>query len=122
MNNLKYILVLAFLYNASTKAQPRAELALKYADSMLAAYRTNHFDSYLDLTYPGVVKYYGGTKSYKEYITRSKNIEPQDAGTDNLHVLQIVNDANEWQCVIQRSHETIIDNKKVTIISYIVGQ
>ena len=34
----------------------------------------------------------------------------------------MVRDISEWQCVVQKTSETIIDGKKAQIISYMVGQ
>lgn len=122
MKSLKYILITALFYSTSINAQQPADHALKSVDSLLNAYRSNQFSLYLDLTYPGVVKYYGGTKNFLEFVERNKELEQQYVGNDKLHVVQIADDANEWQCVIQRTHETVIDGKQASIISYMVGQ
>lgn len=95
--------------------------ALKFADSLINAFRYNNFDEYINISYPGVIKYYGGKHQFKEYITRARTIV-SDAGVENIELLQLENNDREWQCVIKKTRAATIDNKPATVVSYLVGQ
>jgi hypothetical protein len=116
---------LSFSYsNAQSDTAIATERALFYADSLLKCYRYNNLESYTDLSYPGVIKYYGGKKNFQEYIRRARAINESvlEEEPEKIKLIQILNDIREWQCVIRKARETIIDGKKATIISYLVGQ
>lgn len=122
MKRLKYFLVTALFYCATLHAQVPAEEALKCADSMLKVYQSENLNAYLDFCYPGVVQYYGGTKNFLEFVQRNKAIEQPAIQPDKLQLVQIESEAKEWQCVIQRTHETVIGGKNAAIVSYMIGQ
>lgn len=107
--------------NAQEDAASAGKRAIIFADSLLKSFNHNNLDRYTDLSYPGVISYYGGKKNFREYLQRAKalNISPS---ADNLAIFQLVNDHNEWQCVIEKTCATLIDGKKATIVSYLVGQ
>ena len=98
-----------------------SERAIIFADSLLKSFRYNNFDQYTDLSYPGVISYYGGKKNFREYVQRSRIIS-YGITSENLKLIQILNDISEWQCVVEKTSETLIDGKKAQIISYMVGQ
>src|SRR5688572_28507631 len=76
------------------------------------------------MSYPGVIKYYGGKQGFTDYISRMRavNQSPFSEERDKLELIQMLPDDGEWQCVVKRIHHTHIDGKKARIISYMVGQ
>ena len=95
--------------------------AILFADSLLKSFRYNNFDQYTDLSYPGVISYYGGKKNFLEYVQRTRTIS-EGISSENLKLVQILNDISEWQCVVEKTSEALIDGKKAHIVSYLVGQ
>lgn len=109
---------------SSAKAQSdttASERAIFFADSLLKSFRYNNFDQYTDLSYPGVVSYYGGYKNFREYVQRARTINSSESA-EYIELVQIINHNNEWQCVVQKTSETTIEGRKAQIISYLVGQ
>ena len=98
-----------------------SETAIIYADSFLNSFKNNDIAQYADLSYPGVITYYGGNKNFREYVQRARTLN--NAGiSENLMLVQIVHDVAELQCVIKKTSETTIDGRKAQIISYMIGQ
>jgi hypothetical protein len=110
--------------NAQSDSALASQRALIFADSMVNAFRFNNLDVYTELSYAGVIKYYGGKKNFGEYLRRARAINESELQEqpEQIKLLQLVNDISEWQCVIQKTRETSIDGRKATIISYLVGQ
>ena len=99
--------------------------ALQYADTLSNAFRDQNWNRYLSITYPGLISYYGGTRSFQSYIQRVRSVSNTTAIRDHvaLDLMQIsANDSGEWQCVIRKTGSTVIDGKKAMIISYLIGQ
>jgi hypothetical protein len=98
-----------------------SETAIIYADSFLNSFKNNDIGQYADLSYPGVIIYYGGNKNFREYVQRARTLIK--AGTsESLMLVQFVHDVAELQCVIKKTSETTIDGRRAQIISYMVGQ
>ena len=108
------------LVNAQSNSSA-SKTAILFEDSLLSSFRHNDLDQYTNLSYPGVISYYGGKKNFREYIQRARALNNSGI-TDNITIVQMVRDISEWQCVVQKTSETIIDGKKAQIISYMVGQ
>lgn len=98
--------------------------AILFADSLDNAFRYNEWNEYVNLSYPGVVRYYGGNDGFREYIRRARSVNSSIVGEEKeeIELLQIVNEMKEWQCVVKKMRETIIDGRKAEVISYMVGQ
>ena len=119
-----FCIVAAFIFQLNhLNAQPSkaSERAITFADSLLKAFRQNHLDQYEQLCYPGVVKYYGGQKNFREYLFRARLVGYHDA-IAKLKIIQMQNVRTEWQCVIEKVSECTLDGRKAHIISYLVGQ
>ena len=97
-----------------------SQRALAYADSLLNAFRYNRAGQYTDMSYPGVISYYGGIRSFQQYIERARSLS--DGVQEKTEITQLLNNNKEWQCVIKKTHPRIIDGKKAYIVSYLVGQ
>jgi len=109
--------------HAQTLNTVATEHAIRFADSFVKSFRYNHLDSYVDLSYPGAVTYYGGQKNFREYIQRARIINTGDTvASEKIQLIQILNQDSEWQCVVKKTLETMIEGKKATIVSYLVGQ
>ena len=127
MKAVKTFVFLAALFfsfiniQAQSNVEGPSERAILFADSLLKSFRSGNFNQYTELSYPGVISYYGGKKSFTEYVKRSRTIQP-DLMSENLKLVQIINDISEWQCVVEKTSESMIDGKKAQIISYMVGQ
>ncbi len=98
--------------------------ALVFADSLLNAFRYSDWPVYMEISYPGIIKYYGGTKAFQEYVQRTRTMSgaPENNAPVKTEIIQIVNEQLEWQCVVKKTQETTIDGKKASIVSYLVGQ
>ena len=97
-----------------------SQRAIVFADSLNNAFTRGDWNGYLDLSYPGVVSYYGGKENFTEYITRARSYTSTTGQKTEL--LQIVQDNVEWQCVVKKRNETLIDGRKAEVVSYMVGQ
>lgn len=98
-----------------------SQRALLFADSLLRSYHDSDLTSYTDLSYPGVIEYYGGRKNFVQYVNRSKAIQAAEL-REEVRLVQLVSNAVEWQCVVQKVSENIVDNRKASIITYLIGQ
>jgi hypothetical protein len=126
MKALKLLLFPAvFLFFNNVHAQRNssvaAERAIIFADSLLKSFNNNDLDQYTNLSYPGVISYYGGKNNFIKYLQRARAFNNSGI-SDNIRIIQMVNVVTEWQCVIQRTSKTEVDGKKAAIISYLVGQ
>lgn len=75
------------------------------------------------MSYPGMIRYYGGKKNFEEYIQRALAISSMGKETFNkTEVIDLQNNRKEWQCVIRKTSQMEIDGKRASIISYLVGQ
>lgn len=129
---MKAMKTLFFIFSLFTVAVSHAQFdtvvasqrALIFADSLLNAFRYNNSDEYASLSYPGVIKYYGGIKGFEDYVQRAREMNTgitQEA-KEKTEIIQILNHVRECQCVVRKTRETLIDGKKAFIISYMVGQ
>jgi len=117
------VCTISYSSQAQSLTDKASQRALVCAESMLNALHSSNWTGYMAMTYPGMVKYYGGIEGFREYMRRSgsENTGNQPAH-DKMEIIQIDNQNNEWQCVIRRSRETNVDGQKAVIISYMVGQ
>ncbi len=107
--------------NAQSDSAVAAQRALSFADSFSKSFRYSEWDDYISLSCPGVIKYYGGREGYKQYVIRARatcNVQQKE----KMELIQLINDIREWQCVVRRTRETVIDGRKAEVISYLVGQ
>ncbi|MBL7697714.1 MAG: hypothetical protein JNK79_06130 [Chitinophagaceae bacterium] len=124
MKNLVILTAVIFSFGsaiAQSDSSFASRRALLFADSLLNSFRTNNLSLYTELSYPGIVEYYGGKKNFEEYLRRAKAVN-SDESPDQVRLVQLLNNTNEWQCVIQKTHKGTIDNNKALITTYLVGQ
>lgn len=127
LKTLVFLFMLSFAFTslqAQSDKNTASQRALIYADSLLNAFRDNNLNLYIEMSYPGIVSYYGGRKNFEKYILRERagiGNELQ-AAPEKTELLQIVKAKKEWQCVIKKTCKTNIDGRKASIVSYLVGQ
>jgi hypothetical protein len=96
----------------------------KFADSMVTAFRFENWDTYFKLSNQNVVKYYGGQSGYMNFT--HKSFEASKAiikeHPENLNILQLENDINQWQAVLSRARTYDLDGKITTTTTYLIGQ
>ncbi|MBO9572564.1 MAG: hypothetical protein J7497_10205 [Chitinophagaceae bacterium] len=107
--------------NAQSDSAFASQRALLFADSLIKSFQSGNFNQYLSISYPGVIKYYGGKHQFTEYIQQARAIESAP-GDEQIEIFQILNNKNEWQCVVKKKNETVIDGKHAVVVSYLVGQ
>lgn len=112
------------ILSAQSDSVSTIQRAAVYADSFVVAYQQGRIDAYMAMSYPGVIKYYGGPGGFRQHILRSRSAQSTD---DNqlpvpLEIIQMINDGHEWQCVVKKTGMSSIDGRKATVISYLVGQ
>jgi hypothetical protein len=124
VKNLVFIAAIIFSCGraaAQTDSLYASQRALLFADSLLNSFHQNNLIIYTELSYPGVIQYYGGRRNFEEYVRRTKAIQ-NDVSPERIKLLQMINNTKEWQCVVQKTRESIIDNRRAIIITYMVGQ
>ena len=60
--------------HAQTNHSIASARAILFADSLLKSFRYNNLDQYTNLSYPGVIRYYGGNKNFREFVQRTRSI------------------------------------------------
>jgi hypothetical protein len=100
-------------------------IALKFADSLTRADFYAEWDTYMNLSMPSAMKYYGGRDGFKEHvITFHYHNEPKsDEKPEKLQVLTMMNKDDAWQCVIEKVRDSWDDSRgKVKTYSYLIGE
>ena len=98
--------------------------ALKYAESIVKAHFYQDWKSYVDLSCPSAIKYYGGPEQFKEHVVSIyfRNEPKLEEKPETIRMLEIRNDIDQWQCVIEKVRNTFINDKKAVVTSYLIGQ
>ena len=128
---LMYATILVFSFVVSTRLASAQESdtaiatrnALRFADSLIKAQFYQDWKTYVDLSCPSAIKYYGGPQQFKEHvITCYFRKEPKlEEKQETSRVIEMRNDIDQWQCVIEKVRNTFINDKKAVITSYLVG-
>lgn len=126
-----YFFFMACLFCAQlTTAQPsshydivfkRAEL---FADSIIKAQEFSDWKTYLELSYPGAVKYYGGQDGYLQQVklTATAFRDELEVPPSSFKIIQLENDMDEWQCVVERHSDRVINGKRSLLVTFFLGQ
>ena len=120
--------ILSFHLSAvSAQSEPDSVIAkrhaLLYADRLVKCNFYQNWNQYIALTCQSAIKYYGGKEQFKEHlVTAYFRHEPTEhEKPEKLRMLTLVNNTDEWQCVIEKVRETWINNRKARIYSYLIG-
>lgn len=98
--------------------------ALKYADSIVKANFYQDWKTYMDLSNPQAIRYYGGPQPFKENVINNyfRNEPKLEEKPEAIRILEMRNDIDQWQCVVEKTRKTFTDGKKTIITTYLVGQ
>ncbi len=110
--------------NKETFAQADSDFvshrAFLFADSLLKSFNNSDFSEYVNISYPGVVKYYGGKQQFTAFIRQERDLK--ESLNEQLQLVQLINEKKEWQCVMKKINEKVVNGKNVMVISYLIGQ
>jgi hypothetical protein len=114
----------SFLGNAQAPEDPVRVTLNKFADSLISAFRFENWKDYYGLSNQNVVKYYGGQTGYMDFTRKS--FEASKAiikeNPEQVNILQLENDINQWQAVLSRTRFAQIDGKVTTTTTYLIAQ
>lgn len=98
--------------------------ALRYADSIVKANFYQDWKTYMDLSNPQAIRYYGGPQPFKENVINNyfRNEPKLEEKPEAIRILEMRNDIDQWQCVVEKTRNTFTDGKKTIITTYLVGQ
>lgn len=102
-----------------------ARHALYFADSLVKANFFAEWPTYLNLTNPTAIKYYGGKEAFKEHVVtiHYRNEPKTEEKPEKLQLLHMMNDIDTWQCVIEKVRSTFDDARgNVKIYNYLIGE
>lgn len=102
-----------------------ARHALHFGDSLVKANHYAEWPTYLSLTNPTAIKYYGGKDAFKEHVVtiHYRNEPKTEEKPEKLQVLHMMNDIDTWQCVIEKVRSTFDESRgNVKIYTYLVGE
>jgi hypothetical protein len=110
--------------NAQSDTAIATEKALFFADSLVKANFYQNWQAYAALSCQSAINYYGGKEGFKEHLVLCyyRNEPKQEEKPESLRMVHLMNDVDQWQCVIEKVRRTWIDDKRATMISYLVGQ
>lgn len=95
-----------------------------FADSLVRAYFEKDWNTYIKLTHPGIVRLYGGMDTYVgiQQKVRARFEDVLEEKKEEVTVKQFVLTGNNWQCIVERVHDTHLGGKSAKITTYMVGQ
>jgi hypothetical protein len=98
--------------------------ALKFADSLVKANFYQDWPTYTALSIPGAIKYYGGKDAFREHVIifYYRNEPKQEEKPEKLKLITLMNDIDNWQCVIEKVRDTWINDRKAKVYTYLVGE
>ncbi|THU39888.1 hypothetical protein FAM09_08310 [Niastella caeni] len=99
--------------------------ALRFADSLVKASFYEEWPTYLNLSNPSAIKYYGGKEAFKEHVVtiRFRGEAKIEEKPEKLQLITLMNDVDKWQCVIEKVREWFDENRgKVKTYTYLVGE
>lgn len=129
---LMYATILVFSFVVSTQSAGAQESdtaiatrnALRFADSLMKAHFYQDWKTYVDLSCPSAIKYYGGPQQFKEHVVTIyfRNEPKLEEKPETIRVIEMRNDIDQWQCVVEKVRNTYMNDKKAIVTSYLVGQ
>jgi hypothetical protein len=102
-----------------------ARQALKFGDSLVKAHFYTEWNTYMALTCPSAIKYYGGKDGFKDHVVTLyyRNEPRQEEKPETLRMVSLLNNVDTWQCVIEKIRETFTEGRgKTKIYTYLVGE
>jgi hypothetical protein len=99
--------------------------ALRFADSLVKADFYADWGTYMNLSCPSAIKFYGGKEGFKEnaVIIHYRDEPKTEEKIPTLKLLHLLNDIDKWQCVIEKVREKWDDARgKVKVYTYLIGE
>jgi len=95
-----------------------------FADSLVRSYFEKDWNTYIKLTHAGIVRLYGSMDTYVgiQQKVRARFEDVLEEKKEEVTVKQFVFTGNNWQCIVQRVHDTHLGGKSAKITTYMVGQ
>ena len=95
-----------------------------FADSLVRSYFEKDWNTYIKLTHPGIVRLYGGMDTYVgiQQKVRARFEDVLEEKKEEVTVKQFVYTGNNWQCIVERVHDTHLSGKSAKITTYMIGQ
>jgi hypothetical protein len=123
--NYRFLLVVLCFFSLAAYTQPvstASQKILYQAQLHLTSLHACDWDDYVESSYPGVVKYYGGMKGYVDHSKRKLSL---NTGVSELNrsmtLLQVVREKDEWQCVVERSAIVAMEGRHAQLRTYLIG-
>jgi len=99
--------------------------ALQFGDSLVKANFYADWGTYLNLSNPSAIKFYGGKDGFKENVVmiHYRNEPKTEEKPEKLKMVTMMNNVETWQCVIEKVRESWDDSRgKVKTYAYLVGE
>jgi len=99
--------------------------ALQFADSLVKAHFYQDWNTYMALSIPSAIKYYGGKEAFRENVViyYFRNEPKVEEKPEKCKLITLMNDhMDSWQCVIEKVRDTWINDHKAKVYSYLVGE
>jgi hypothetical protein len=98
--------------------------ALKFADSLVKANFYQNWPTYTALSIPSAVKYYGGKDAFRDHVVifYYRNEPKLEEKPEKLKLITLMNDIDNWQCVIEKVRDTWINDRKAKVYTYLIGE
>lgn len=99
------------------------EKALNFADSLIRSAYYEDWQTYLNLSNPSAIKYYGGKERFKEQAVTHhfRSLSEIKEEMPKTKLVELMNDLETWQCVVEKTRQTYIENRKAFVHTYLVG-
>ena len=102
-----------------------ARQALRFGDSLVKASFLAEWPTYMALSCPSAIKYYGGKNAFQEHVIELhyRNEPKLEEKPETLKLLSLLNSVDTWQCVLEKVRETVTDGHgKTKIYTYLIGE
>lgn len=99
--------------------------AMQFADSLVKANFYQEWSTYMALSIPSAVKYYGGKEQFREHVVTCyyRNEPKVEEKPEKLKLVTLMNDdVDKWQCVIEKIRDTWVSERKAKVYSYLIGE
>lgn len=120
-----WLLAAAIPAHAQSDTAIAIDKAMLFADSLVKASFYQNWNTYLNLSNPSAIKYYGGKEGFKDHVVTHyfHNESSLEEKPETVSMISMMNDGiEEWQCVIEKVRHTFFESRKVKIHTYLLGR
>lgn len=113
-----------FISSAQSDTAIAIQRAMLFGDSLIKASFYQDWTTFINLSTHHAIKYYGGKDGFKEHVIMLYfHYEPTlEEKPETISIGTILNDADQWQCIVEKVRSTLIDSRRARIYTYLVGQ